>query len=65
MTHLIFTRYLLPKIRSFFPSFPEVTPEAFYDAINVIKTPSFIRVESDEVNTSTLHLLVHGIIYDE
>jgi hypothetical protein len=37
------------QIRKHFPSFPERSPEALYGAINVIKDPSFIRVESDEV----------------
>ena len=36
-------------MRKHFPSFPQRNAEELYAAINVIKDPSLIRVESDEV----------------
>lgn len=38
-----------PQIRKHFPTFPERSPSELHAALNVIKDPSFIRVESDEV----------------
>lgn len=52
-----FQHFLLPKIREFFPTFPEVTPEALYLAQNTIREPSLIRVEADEV-TYTMHVIL-------
>ena len=37
------------QIRKHFPTFPERPAEDFYAAVNTVKDPSFIRVESDEV----------------
>ncbi len=51
-THLpppLSSRYLLPKLRASFPQFPDRSPEELYGAINVMREPSMIRVESDEV----------------
>lgn len=47
-----FQDYLLPKIKQFFPDFPVPNSgnDALYAAQNVIKEPSLIRVESDEVS---------------
>ena len=46
-----FQHYLLPKLRDFFPGqiAASVTPEMLYGAVNVVKNPSLIRVESDEL----------------
>ena len=49
---LPFARYLLPKLRD---AFPDLIPadkgaEDLYEACNVIKEPSKIRVEADEVS---------------
>jgi hypothetical protein len=46
---LPFAKWLLPRIREHFPSFPDKPPEALYAAENVLKSPSLIRVEADEV----------------
>ena len=35
--------------RAHFPEFPDRSPEDLYAAVNVMKHPSYIRVESDEV----------------
>ena len=37
------------QIRKHFPSFPERSPQELYAALNVVKDPSLIRVEADEV----------------
>lgn len=52
-----FQHYLLPKLREFFPDFPDVTPEALYAAQNTIREPSLIRVDADEL-TYTLHVIL-------
>lgn len=52
-----FQSYLLPKIKEYFPDFPEVTTEAMYLAQNLIREPSLIRVEADEV-TYTMHVIL-------
>ena len=52
-----FQVYLLPKIKEFFPEFPEATTEKLYAAQNSIQEPSLIRVESDEL-TYTLHVIL-------
>ena len=53
-----FQTYLLPKIKEFFPDFPEVaTVEKLYEAQNTIREPSLIRVEADEL-TYTLHVIL-------
>ncbi|KAF8071085.1 thermostable carboxypeptidase 1 [Scenedesmus sp. PABB004] len=52
-----FARWLLPRVRSAFPAFPDRSAEEFYEALNVIKNPSLIRVESDEV-TYSLHVIL-------
>ncbi len=44
-----FQSYLLPKVRAAFPHFPDKSPGDLYAAVNAIKVPSYIRVESDEV----------------
>lgn len=56
---LPFARYLLPVLKKSFPgSFPaDKTPEELYAALNVIKVPSLIRVEADEV-TYPLHIIL-------
>jgi Zn-dependent M32 family carboxypeptidase len=46
---LPFARWLLPRIRQHFPDFPDRPAEDLYAAENVIKSPSLIRVEADEV----------------
>ena len=52
-----FQTYLLPKIKEFFPAFPDVSSEKLYSALNCIQEPSLIRVESDEL-TYTLHVIL-------
>jgi carboxypeptidase Taq len=52
-----FQHYLLPKIRQFFPQFPDATHENFYAALNAIQNPSLIRIESDEL-TYTMHIIL-------
>lgn len=44
-----FATWLLPRIKSHFPDFPDHSAAELYVAENVIKTPSLIRVEADEV----------------
>jgi carboxypeptidase Taq len=52
-----FWRYFYPKVQEIFPAqLGEVTVEEFYLAINRV-TPSFIRVEADEL-TYNLHIMV-------
>ena len=49
---LPFAGYLLPKLRDTFPDIPDdKTPEDLYQACNIIKEPSKIRVEADEVSS--------------
>jgi len=53
-----FQRYLLPKLQAIFPDkFSDRTPEDLYLAMNCIKDPSIIRLESDEV-TYTMHIIL-------
>lgn len=53
-----FQRYLLPKLREFFPNLPaDATEERLYEAQNTICEPSLIRVEADEL-TYTLHVIL-------
>ena len=54
-----FQDYLLPKIQASFPNsgFAGKTPEDLYHGMNVVKDPSKIRVESDEV-TYTMHVVL-------
>lgn len=52
-----FQHYLLPKIKEFFPSFPDVSTDKLYEALNKIQEPSLIRVESDEL-TYTMHVIL-------
>lgn len=54
-----FQNYLLAKLKAVFPDKfgIEATPEVLYGAMNKIKDPSMIRVESDEV-TYTMHVIL-------
>ncbi|GAB4814416.1 hypothetical protein N2152v2_001462 [Parachlorella kessleri] len=53
-----FAAYLLPQIREAFPEVPaDKSPEDLYAAMNIIKDPSFIRVEADEV-TYPMHIIL-------
>jgi len=53
-----FAHFLLPKLQSTFPGrFDGVTEEALYAGYNVVKKPSVIRVESDEV-TYPMHVIL-------
>jgi Zn-dependent M32 family carboxypeptidase len=58
-----FAEWLLPLIKQHFPDFPQRSAQDFYAAENVIKSPSLIRVEADEVRHCTgcrilsIHLL--------
>ena len=53
-----FAYFLLPKLQSTFPGrFDGVTEEALYAGYNVVKKPSVIRVESDEV-TYPMHVIL-------
>ncbi|KAF6265951.1 putative carboxypeptidase [Scenedesmus sp. NREL 46B-D3] len=52
-----FAQWLLPLISRHFPDFPQRSAQDFYAAENVIKTPSLIRVEADEV-TYPLHVIL-------
>jgi carboxypeptidase Taq len=52
-----FWRHFLPRARAAFPgALDDVTPEAFCRAVNEV-TPSFIRVDADEV-TYNLHIFL-------
>jgi hypothetical protein len=51
-----FAEWLLPLIAKHFPDFPKRSPQDFYAAENVIKSPSLIRVEADEVRAACLAL---------
>ena len=57
-----FSQYLLPKIQEHFPDLAQkLNPDSLYGAINVLKDPSMIRVEADEV-TYPLHIFLrYGI----
>ncbi|KAI8464429.1 MAG: putative carboxypeptidase [Monoraphidium minutum] len=52
-----FCHYMAGKVHKHFPSFPERPPADLYAAINTIKDPSLIRVESDEV-TYGMHIVL-------
>ena len=55
-----FAQYLLPKLQHHFPDLAQnakLTPDMLYGAINVIREPSMIRVEADEV-TYPLHIIL-------
>ena len=53
-----FAHYLLPKIQEHFPDLAQkLSPDSLYGAINVLKEPSMIRVEADEV-TYPLHIFL-------
>uniref|UniRef100_A0A7S0WIZ3 Carboxypeptidase n=1 Tax=Pyramimonas obovata TaxID=1411642 RepID=A0A7S0WIZ3_9CHLO len=54
-----FSKYLLPRMRSLFPDdIPaSATAQQLYEALNVVRTPSLIRVESDEV-TYPMHIIL-------
>lgn len=52
-----FSTYLYPKIKQHFPQFPDKDARALYEAQNVMKDPSFIRVESDEL-TYPMHIIL-------
>lgn len=56
---LPFAKYLLPKLRTTFPgAFSEdKTADDLYAAVNVVRTPSKIRVEADEV-TYPMHIIL-------
>jgi len=53
---LSFWRHFHPELSNAFPQFKAVDTEALYRAINTV-TPSFIRVEADEV-TYNLHIML-------
>lgn len=52
-----FAEWLLPLVSKHFPEFPKRSAADFYAAENVIKSPSLIRVEADEV-TYPLHIIL-------
>lgn len=53
-----FSAYLLPLMKEYFPQLPEDKgAEDLYAALNIVKVPSMIRVESDEV-TYPLHIII-------
>jgi carboxypeptidase Taq len=55
-----FQSYLLPKIQETFPEVTSLqgkTPEQMYGAMNIMRDPSTIRVEADEV-TYSLHVIL-------
>eukprot|EP00197_Chlamydomonas_leiostraca_P002616 CAMPEP_0202858268 /NCGR_PEP_ID=MMETSP1391-20130828/873_1 /ASSEMBLY_ACC=CAM_ASM_000867 /TAXON_ID=1034604 /ORGANISM="Chlamydomonas leiostraca, Strain SAG 11-49" /LENGTH=522 /DNA_ID=CAMNT_0049537167 /DNA_START=116 /DNA_END=1684 /DNA_ORIENTATION=- len=53
-----FATYLVPRLKEFFPAaFSDVSADALYAAANVVKDPSYIRVESDEV-TYPMHIIL-------
>eukprot|EP00891_Asterochloris_glomerata_P006465 jgi/Astpho2/6465/Aster-06934 len=51
--------YLLPKLEAAFPQLAKLKlpPEQLYGALNVVRDPSMIRVEADEV-TYPLHIIL-------
>ena len=56
---LLKLQYLLPKLEAAFPQLAKLklTPEQLYGALNVVRDPSMIRVEADEV-TYPLHIIL-------
>ncbi len=55
---LPFWKHFQPILAEVFPQFRDVSPEALYAAVNEV-TPSFIRVEADEV-TYNLHIMLRA-----
>ena len=55
---LPFWKHFQPILAEVFPQFRDISPEALYRAVNVV-TPSFIRVEADEV-TYNLHIMLRA-----
>ena len=56
-----FAHYLLPKLQQHFPDLAQkLSPESLYSAVNVIREPSMIRVEADEV-TYPLHIILRYV----
>jgi carboxypeptidase Taq len=55
---LPFWQFFQPILAEILPAFGSVTPEALYHAVNEV-TPSFIRVEADEV-TYNLHIMLRA-----
>ena len=55
---LPFWIHFQPILAEVFPEFRNVSPEVLYRAVNVV-TPSFIRVEADEV-TYNLHIMLRA-----
>lgn len=53
-----FAEWLLPLVSKHFPEFPKRSAADFYVAENVIKSPSLIRVEADEVRCSSFRVCV-------
>ncbi|MFO0838436.1 MAG: carboxypeptidase M32 [Phycisphaerae bacterium] len=51
-----FWTHFYPALKAAFPSMADVSPDAWYFAINAVR-PSFIRVEADEV-TYGLHIML-------
>jgi carboxypeptidase Taq len=51
-----FWQHFLPILQATFPQFQPISLDQFYTAINTV-TPSYIRVEADEV-TYTLHVII-------
>lgn len=51
-----FWHHFLPHLQQTFPQLSNISLDTFYQAINTV-TPSFIRVEADEV-TYTLHVIL-------
>lgn len=51
-----FWRHFFPKLKDVFPAIADVSPEAFFFAINAVQ-PSLIRVEADEA-TYNLHIII-------
>ncbi|KAK3260195.1 hypothetical protein CYMTET_30833, partial [Cymbomonas tetramitiformis] len=53
-----FSEYLLPKLCGAFPDLSSsATADDLYGAMNVVRSPSLIRVESDEV-TYPMHIII-------
>mmetsp|Transcript_28741 Transcript_28741/g.39724 ORF Transcript_28741/g.39724 Transcript_28741/m.39724 type:complete len:556 (-) Transcript_28741:269-1936(-) len=56
--HPAFSEYLLPQLKSTFPQLPSsASAHDLYSALNVVRKPSLIRVESDEV-TYPMHIIL-------
>lgn len=55
-----FAAYLTPLLKKSFPQLPsDLSPEQVHGALNVLKVPSFVRVEADEVQYP-LHVLLRS-----